>query len=526
MPIGNSMKPTVELIQGIIAHDSQKVPNHTGRIGTSTYPFLWFISERVASPDPDVARGMVVTERGMVFSPPDSMEREVLSEEEAKVRLGVGEGEPIRSDVAFEAMRSITEYGVCCLHEDSTFAFYVDCCSSSNGLVLKKVVFKEPESLEAVEEYAYTPTILLRSIADEDGTPIGIPAPIDGRFRLGRRLKNANREAVNSVERPFIQKYGHTEIVIANEQGASGTGQLSTDGFSIGYSATIRLGEGKTARLKLRGNIPLSIPSVPPAITVSVESDLPLEMEVLCDTTDPSLSDAPKAVLRVKPNQRNEARFEVGKVTTHNTPDEEAKRPTIQTEPIQQAKDDVTVESSTGRLRPFPPIAETNLRGEEQNNLWVLSNHSIGYLTHTNPKEQVMGQVWIAIATKGSEKVEGKDYWYLIGGEDEDPPYRGIDLVDVKALRPGARVYEDAKSKEAIVDVSIDGAILPLGLYYRVQVTSLMGTKKPMVKVDLMGVKGFNGYLDIVSDIAFDFYQDGPIEVDLPPNKRFSFSGK
>ena len=312
------------------------------------------------------------------------------------------------------------------------------------------------------------------------------------------------------TERPFFQKYGHADIVLKNQKGATGHGTLEMDGFSIGWKRTCYFMCGKSIEYTFRGNYPCSNSGAGPTFVTTIRSTFDfVEITLRLISTDPEFEGVPKQTKKIKANRREEVVFSANKVVSKSEGDVEVEvDPEVHDAPVDRKYDHLLNVPRT--FYRAAPVLETSDIG-----IWVQTNGAIE-LKATDGLYSNRRQVWVGLALEGSDKKRGQDYWYLTGGEDEDPEYRIIKKYLGQYQQDGDKYYE----------ALIVGHIKDLDLDYKVSVTVVSDYSKIKdVKVELQSSKGFHGYLDIISDIKFGFYDDGPIKIDLPPNKTFAFTG-
>lgn len=315
----------------------------------------------------------------------------------------------------------------------------------------------------------------------------------------------------NETERPFFQKYGHADIVLKNQKGSSGHGTLEMDGFSIGWKQTCSYRGDKSIEYTFRGNYPCSNSGAGPTFITSIRSTFDFaEITPYFISTDPEFEGIPKQTKSIKANCKEEFIFSANKVVNKSEKDVEVEvDPEVHDSPVDRKYDHLLNVPRTF-YRAAPVLLDVFDAG-----IWIQTNGAIE-LKSTDGLWSHYRQVWIGLALDGSDKKRGKDYWYLAGGEDEDPEYRIIKKYLGQYQQDGDE-YNEAMIVGHIKDLELD---------YKVIITFAPDyTKLKDVKVELQSPKGFNGYLDIISDIKFGFYDDGPIKIDLPPNKLFTFIG-
>lgn len=325
-------------------------------------------------------------------------------------------------------------------------------------------------------------------------------------------LANQHTGVINKSETAFFQKYGHADIVLKNQKGATGQGTLEMDGYSIGWKQNLWFQDGiRHMEYTIRGNYPCSSFKESPTFIITVRANFDCELRAYIVSKDPSFETIPTVPINVKANSRADVIFSANKVMNTSEGDTDIEiDPEVHDKPV---NNDHLLNVPKTFYR-FNAVLESIGRCGD---LRIQKNGAIEVKTRSSHPNQKMPtishkQVWVGLALEDSEKKRGKDYWYLAGGEDEEPDYRIIQK----------HVSQDQETHKGLVT----GYIKALDLHYKVSLTIESDYyDEAGLKVEIQSSNGFTGYLDIISDFKFDFYDDGPIKIDLPPNKLFLFMG-
>ena len=330
--------------------------------------------------------------------------------------------------------------------------------------------------------------------------------------------------ASSKTESPFFQRYGHVDIVLKNEKGATGHGIMKADGHSIGWKTTYHYSNDRYIEFTFRGNYDTTTkPGAAPAFVLSMRANFKAAVQVFFNSSDPDFENAPDTIVQLIANQRKDIFFSANAVVNQSESPVE-----VESAPIPEVKDE-PVGNKCDRLLNYSKAlytAATYPILKSVNQIYDIAIQADGAMVLTSrcPSSSrklvrtMHKYIWIGLALDGSQKSDGEDYWCLLGGENEEPSYRTIKKAIISSYLSqvdGDRYYEG----------QIRGYIRNLDLYFKASVSILAYRPFTRVKVDLVSPKGFKGYLDIVSDIKFGFYDDGPIKIDLPPNKTFTFMG-
>lgn len=321
------------------------------------------------------------------------------------------------------------------------------------------------------------------------------------------------------TEKPFFQKYGHADIVLKNQRGSSGYGTLEMDGFSIGWKKTCYFRDGKSIEYTFRGNYSCSNSGASPTFITIIRSTFDFaNITLYFHSTDPEFEGIPKQTKSIKANRREEFIFSANKVMNKSEGNAEVEvDPEVHDDPVNHKYDHLLNVPKT-LYNTSPAVLKS---GNSVYEMAIQTNGAIKLISRHHSSSHKLARsihrhLWIGLALDGSDKKIGKNYWYLLGGEEENPSYRVIKKYLGQYQQDGDEYYE----------AMIMGYIKDLDLDYKVVITLAPDHSKfKDVKVELQSPKGFNGYLDIISDIKFGFYDDGPIKIDLPPNKLFTFIG-
>lgn len=311
----------------------------------------------------------------------------------------------------------------------------------------------------------------------------------------------------------FFQKYGHADIVLKNKKGATGQGTLEIDGYSIGWKETILFQDDQQIEYTFRGNYDCSNEDFTkkPTFMVIIRSNFDCNIKAHIISKDPDFEGIPDVPIKVKANNRADVVFSANKVM--NTSEDDS---TIEIDPEVHDKpvnNDYLLNVPKTFYRSVPVLESIgyveDIRIQKNGAIEI---KSFNYNDNLKMPKITYKQVWVGLALDDSEKNCGQDYWYLVGGEDENPYYR--------VIKKYIGQYQDEYEGFVV------GYIKDLDLDYKVSVIIKSNQEHTIqVKVELQSSNDLNGYLDIISDIKFGFYNDGPIKINLPSNKLFTFIG-
>ena len=339
-------------------------------------------------------------------------------------------------------------------------------------------------------------------------------------------------------EQPFFQKYGHADIVLKNEKGAMGHGTLKADGYSIGWKTTYYYSDNMYIEFTFRGNYATAKPSAAPVFVISMRASFEAAVQIFFNSSDPDFENAPDTIVKLTANQRKDVVFSANMVVNQSEGTAE-----VEPNPIPETKDE-PVGNKYDHLLNVPKTLYTTSPAvlKSVNSVYemaIQTNGAIELISRHHSSSHKLARsihrhLWIGLALDASQKNSGEDYWYLIGGESDEPSYRTIKKAIISS-------YSDPMHGDQYREGQIRGYIRSLDLYFKASVTILTASNEdkstimdildsstlpyPRVKIELASPRGFKGYLDIVSNIRFGFYDDGPIKIDLPPNKTFTFMG-
>ena len=324
----------------------------------------------------------------------------------------------------------------------------------------------------------------------------------------------------------FIDKYGHADITVS-ENGRS-NGQMSFDGYSLGWSREDQtlpneLKEfDKCINFKVRYNIPLSNPGAAPTIIVSLISKKDINLEVVCTSTDPAYLDAPPAKLCLKAGVKNQAKFEPGKVTTHNAIMEEKPK-------VNKSLETFVIDGGYSRMCSSKP---TYITPSQFQLIGIKNGGGIFHEITTCGVNPVTEKFQIAVGfakLTGTEYKLGENYWPIAGFEKEpsDAPYiRNIvhASIDHESEIIDGKLTLIQVATAQINVISSDTKTFNITVLIRAFENPNGGPPKLYVQI-YNYADDIDGYLDIASNIPYKFFKDGPIRIHIEKGQRFTFEG-